>query len=154
MKDKQYKKLVGDLNRVKPVGVYLSLLRDRAKILSENRNIAGVYCIIHKISGKRYIGSSVNLAKRLNYYLSINQNSLLPLLPPHQLEGWYPPSNMVGGESRSAIYRSIKKYGLGEFLIVIVERCGPKDCLVREQHYIDLLIRIGEDYNLNPKAGS
>jgi len=135
MKDKQYKKLVGDLNRVKPVGVYLNLLRDRAKILSENRNIAGVYCIIHKISGKRYIGSSVNLAKRLNYYLSINQNSLLP-------------------QSRSAIYRSIKKYGLGEFLIVIVERCGPKDCLVREQHYIDLLIRIGEDYNLNPKAGS
>jgi len=76
MKNK-YKKLVIGLG-LKPVGVYLNLLRDRAKILLENRSVAGVYCIIHKRSGKRYIGSSVNLAKRLNYYLSINQNSLLP----------------------------------------------------------------------------
>jgi len=133
MKNK-YKKLVIGLG-LKPVGVYLNLLRDRAKILLENRSVAGVYCIIHKRSGKRYIGSSVNLAKRLNYYLSINQNSLLP-------------------STRSAISRSIKKYGLGEFIIVIVERCTPKDCIAREQYYIDLLIRMGEDYNVHPKAGS
>lgn len=137
MKNKQYKKLVKDLNwgaKLSPLAVYCPL-RDRAKILSENSNKAGIYCIIHKRSGKRYVGSSVNLAKRLNYYLSINQNTLLPV-------------------ARSAIYLSIKKYGLGEFLIVILERCEPKDCLVREQHYIDLLVDIGKDYNLNPKAGS
>jgi len=134
MKNQKYKDLVADLKGKKPEAVYC-LLRDRVKILRETRGKSGVYCIINKTNGRRYVGSSVHLAKRLAYYLSINNSTVLP-------------------PARSAIYNSIKKYGLGNFILVIIETCEAESCIAQEQHYIDTLINMGKDYNLNPKAGS
>jgi len=134
MSNKYYKKLLKDLRGKRPVATY-DLGCDQAKILRENKNRSGTYCLINKKNGKRYVGSSIDLCKRLRYYLRINDMIILP-------------------GARSAIYSSLKKNGLGDFILVILDTCAPENVTSQEQHYIDSLINIGVDYNLNPKAGS
>jgi group I intron endonuclease len=50
-----------------------------------------------------------------------------------------------------AIYKAILKYGYSNFALEILEYCDPKDVLVREQYYIDLL---KPEYNILSTAGS
>lgn len=46
----------------KAVKVYNSLKEDRVNILKELRHQSGVYCLINKVNGHSYVGSSINLA--------------------------------------------------------------------------------------------
>ena len=48
--------------KLKPVKIYDSLKGDRVNILKEQRDKSGVYCLINKINGHAYAGSSINLA--------------------------------------------------------------------------------------------
>jgi hypothetical protein len=45
---------------------------DRLRILTDNKEKAGIYQWEHKESGKSYIGSSVNLSNRLKNYFKIS----------------------------------------------------------------------------------
>ena len=44
--------------------------KQKKKVLQATRNKSGVYRWTNKVSGKSYIGSSVNLNARLSHYLS------------------------------------------------------------------------------------
>jgi len=82
------------------------------------RRKSGVYVFINKINNKRYVGSSINLTKRMTsyyYYASSNNKSAVPII------------------------RAMKKYGLNAFSLGIKEFCieNPINCIVLEQKWID-----------------
>jgi len=51
--------------------IYESADKDKIQILKENKNLAGIYLWTHKESGKTYLGSAVDLSKRIIQYFSI-----------------------------------------------------------------------------------
>jgi hypothetical protein len=77
-----------------------------------------------------YIGSSVNLNKRLREYLNIN----------------YLEQNLSMG-----ICRALLKYGYSNFQFEILEYCECSKCLEREDYYLNLL---NPEYNVSRKAGA
>jgi|SRR5690606_10474746 len=52
--------------------VYSNADTDKLQILSDNKGKAGIYQWTHKESGKKYIGSAIDLSKRLKHYYSYN----------------------------------------------------------------------------------
>ncbi len=61
--------------------------------------LCGVYCVTNRSTGKKYIGQSVNIYKRWEYY-------------------YY-----AGNKDNTPILAAIKKYGIDEFDFRIVEEC-------------------------------
>lgn len=51
--------------------LYNNAETERLQILSDNKRKTGIYMWIHKESGKTYIGSALELSKRLRSYYSI-----------------------------------------------------------------------------------
>jgi hypothetical protein len=117
-------------------------------LAKENLNLSikhktGIYQLVNLINGKSYVGSSVNLNRRLNEYLN-------PL---------YLNRNLKKGNS--AIINALLKYGYINFGIKILEfiEFEPKFSkserksiiLSKEQYFIDL---IKPEYNINLTAGS
>ncbi len=101
------------------------------EIIKEIKGKAGVYRWINNNNGKSYVGSSVDLSKRLYKYFSLAH---------------------IATESKySAICRGLIKYGYGNFSFEILEFCDKKETLIREQYYIDLL---KPEYNILKKAGA
>jgi len=99
----------------------------KATVLSENKNKSGIYIWKNKINGKRYIGSAVDLSKRLKFYYSnSSMESLLKI-------------------SKSHICSALLKHGRSNFSLEILEYCSPEKCVEREKYYIDLL---GSEYNI------
>lgn len=54
-----------------PVKIYGNADTDKLQILSENKNKAGVYRWVNLNTGKTYIGSGINLYKRIGEYYSL-----------------------------------------------------------------------------------
>lgn len=81
---------------------------------------SGVYIFINNITNQLYIGSSINLTKRMvsYYYYYVNSDKLYKFV----------------------IIRAMKKYGLENFSLGILEFCKqyPITCLSLEQKWIDL----------------
>jgi len=107
-------------------------------ILADNKNKAGIYVWTHIESSKKYIGSSVNLSRRLSYYFSEN----------------------IYKYKTSKIYNALLSYGFSAFSLTILEYIDiaklPKDeakklIIEREQHYIDNILA---EYNILKTAGS
>jgi hypothetical protein len=78
------------------------------------RRKAGIYVFINKVNKKRYVGSSLNLTKRMTayyYYTSSDNNSFLPII------------------------RAMKKYGLNNFSLGVKEFCTSNivQCIALEQ---------------------
>lgn len=106
-------------------------------------NGAGVYQLVNLTNQKSYVGSSVNLKRRIKEYLN-------PL---------YINRNLKKGNS--IIMNAILKYGYTNFEIKILEtitfntnqsKSDRKSIvLAREQYYLDLII---PEYNINKFAGS
>ena len=77
---------------------------------------SGVYIIINKKSGRRYIGSSVNLRARFKAHLkSLGQ----------------------GKHANRHLQRAWDHYGEDAFQFLMLEVCPPEDCRVREQWHLD-----------------
>jgi len=107
-----------------PIKSYSNADTEKAKILFENKNKAGVYLWTNLNNGKRYIGSSENLARRFREYF--NTNYLLK------------KTNMY-------ICNSLFKHGYSNFSLTILEYCEPEMCLIREKYFWDLL---NPEYNI------
>lgn len=111
-----------------------NFLIDRNKIFLEYRNKSGVYLIHNNVNGKAYIGSGLDLGKRLATYFF--------------------PSRLADNRY---ISNSILKYGHANFSLVILNVLGTTgtsektDIINQKQMHIDLYKPI---LNLNPTAGS
>lgn len=104
----------------------------KSQIIKDNRHKSGVYLWTNLISGKTYVGSSVNLGIRFKDYFNYSHIS-----NPKR--------------SNSLIHRALIKYGYSNFQLEIIEYCDKDICVKREQYYIDLL---QPEYNILQIAGS
>lgn len=95
----------------------------KEEVLKENRNQSGVYRWVNNLNGKTYVGSGVNLAKRLVTYYNENELNRNP----------------------RPIKDALLKYGHKNFTLEILEYCPKTKLLEREQFYLDLLV---PDYNI------
>jgi len=116
-----------------PVVVYPDAFSYKSTILNDTKNKVGIYRWVNKENGNTYIGSSVNLGRRLRVYYDFSFLSV-------RLQ-----------KSKSRIYSAILKYGYSNFQLEILEYCTKEKAVSREQYYIDLF---KPEYNLNPVAGS
>lgn len=81
-----------------------------------NKKISGIYMILNIVNGKFYIGSSVNVNKRLLHHKnSLNKNKHHSIL----------------------LQRAFNKYGKENFIFQLVEECKIEECLKREQIWLD-----------------
>lgn len=116
-----------------PVVTYTDAFLDKSVILKGSKNKAGIYRWVNKVNGNTYIGSSVNLARRLRVYYDFSYLSV-------RIKS-----------SKSLIYSAILKHGYSNFQLEILEYCTKENAISREQYFIDLC---KPEYNLNPVAGS
>lgn len=112
---------------------YENPYENKKQIFKENSYKSGIYCWKNKITGKLYIGSAVNITKRLYCYLSVI-NLERELL-----------------KYNSLIYRALLKYNYHAFQLNILKYCEKNDLIKWEQYYIDLL---SPEYNILRIAGS
>lgn len=111
------------------VKVYSNAYTQKKEVLSENIGKSGVYCWTNKLSGKTYVGSGVDLSKRLRSYYNDNE---------------------LKRNSRP-IKDALIKYGHKNFTLEILEYCPQTRLLDVEQHYLDLLV---PEYNILKTAYS
>jgi len=90
----------------------------------------GIYVIINSINTKIYIGSSINVEKRIKRHIYELMNNKHP---------------------NKYLQRSVNKYGINSFIFKILEKCQKEDLLTIEQTFLDLL---QPEYNIFKIAGS
>ena len=56
------------VEKIKPIKVCENFKLDKLQIKIDQKDKIGVYCLINLINGNFYIGSSVNIAMRMNNY--------------------------------------------------------------------------------------
>ena len=131
--DKTHKLTISKLISTLDSPIY-NLNDDKELILNIYKNKSGIYLIHNDINGKYYIGSALNLNKRIATY--------------------YFPSRLCDNRY---ISNSILKYGHNNFSLVILSNLGESNLISKneiinnEQKYMDIYKPI---LNLNPKAGS
>src|SRR5690606_21190396 len=118
--------------------VYKNAETDKLQVLTENEGKAGIYLWTHKESGKKYIGSAVDLSKRLSKYYS-----------PLELKV---ADNYI---SRAIICHSHSAFSLSILEYINISNLSKEKAreliLSREQYYIDSLT---PEYNISPIAGN
>jgi group I intron endonuclease len=122
-----------NLISIVPVVSYSNADTQRLEILKENNKKSGIYRWTHIKTGKSYIGSALNITKRLIEYYSI---SLL---------------ERTISKGNSKICRALLKYGYSQFNLDILEYCDSIQLIKREQYYI---YKIKPELNILTIAGS
>ena len=103
-----------------PVKFYEDAENLKSKILLENKNKSGIYLWQNKITDEYYIGSAINLNKRMSEYY---RQSYIT----HPSRG------------KSIICYALVKYNYNNFSLSILEYCNKDKLIEREQYYLDLL---------------
>src|ERR1700721_2830111 len=88
-----------------PVITYSNLDLNKSRVYAENKRKSGIYRLNNLITGKSYVGSSVNLAGRLNIYYS--EKAMLSKLSTR----------------KSIIYSALLKHGYFNFILNILVYC-------------------------------
>ena len=109
------------IKHLKPVKVYNSLKDDRVQILKNEKDKSAVYCLINKINGHAYVGSSINLSSRMrnylnNTFLKSKQNINMPIVS------------------------ALLKYDQLNFTVLVIQYLEPECLTIRETFYITLLM--------------
>jgi group I intron endonuclease len=107
-------------SNINPVKFYDNAEELKSQILLENKNKSGIYKWENKISGDFYIGSAVDLNKRMSEYY---RKSYIT----HPSRG------------KSIICYALVKYDYNNFSLSILEYCDKDKVITREQYYLDLL---------------
>jgi hypothetical protein len=94
--------LIKAVEEIKPIKVYSNFKENKEQIKKDQKNKTGVYCLVNIINGHIYIGSSINLALRMNSYLNTTylknrKNNNMPIV------------------------QALLKYGQENFAVLIVE---------------------------------
>jgi len=104
--------LLRQVERINPVKVYSNFKEDRLQIIKDNKNKAGVYCLVNLINGHLYIGSSTKLQIRMrnylnNLFLKNKKNIKMPIV------------------------KALLKYGQNNFAVLIVEYVDVTNLAIR-----------------------
>lgn len=104
-----------------PLKTYENFKENRLDILKEQKDKSGVYCLINRVNGNAYVGSSINLASRMiNYlnttFLKSKQNINMPIV------------------------KALLKYNQESFTLLILEYIQPNYLTTRETYYITYVI--------------
>jgi group I intron endonuclease len=118
-----------DVKLVSSVKSYRDAEASKNEVLKDNRGQSGIYRWINNLNGKTYVGSGVNLAKRLGNYYNIKELSRNP----------------------RPIQDALLKYGHSNFTLEILEYSPKTKLIEREQFYLDLLV---PEYNILKHAYS
>jgi hypothetical protein len=97
--------------------VFTDADKNKLDILNYVKGKAGIYMWINKLNGKKYVGSSVNLRRRLLEYYNVNR-----LLNNNNM-----PINVA-----------LLKYGYHNFSLTILEICNVDNLMSREKHFFDM----------------
>ncbi len=116
---------------VVPVVSYYNAYVLKSEVYKNNKGKSGIYRWNNVITGKSYVGSSINLSNRFSKYYSITFLK-----------------NQIGS---SIIYSAVLKYNISNFSLDILEYCEDNILSSREQYYIDIL---KPEYNILKVAGS
>lgn len=92
--------------------------------MADNINKSGIYRWVNNISKNTYIGSAIDLSKRLNRYY-------------HNSE--------LKKKSARPINQALLKYGHNNFSLEILEYCSKDNLLDRENYYLD---KLKPEYNI------
>uniref|UniRef100_UPI002008ED24 hypothetical protein n=1 Tax=Exserohilum rostratum TaxID=1659837 RepID=UPI002008ED24 len=111
---------------------FKDLKESKRKIYKELKNKSGVYLFINDVTNDLYVGSSINLSKRMVSHF------------------YYANSDKIG---TTMLIRAMKKYGLNNFSLGILEFCEKDaiECVKLEQKWID---HYEPSYNILKIAGS
>ena len=96
--------------------------------LKENRSV--IYCFHCILTGKKYIGRTINERQRINHHLLNYKYEY---------------------KSKNKFYSSLKKYGVENFIYGVIEECDISLLNERECYYINLYDTI--DNGLNTTSG-
>ena len=110
--------------------IYCDPVNQRKLLRLDLAGKSGIYIWVNKLSNNMYVGSGNNLYKRLsNYY-----------------QPWYFKVRM-----EMLIHKALVKYGMVNFILVIVEFSDKDNLLKCEQKWMD---ELKPKYNINPLAGN
>lgn len=104
--------------------------REKLDILKYVKGKAGIYMWTNKLNGKNYVGSSVDLRRRLLEYYNVKR---------------------LLNEDSMPIYVALLKYGYHNFSLTILEFCDVNIITSRENHYFEVY---SPEYNILKTAGS
>jgi group I intron endonuclease len=104
-----------------PLKSYHKINSYKSLIYKENYKKSGIYRLTNLINNKSYIGSSINLSRRLSDYFSIDR------------------FRKIRTKGRSLIGNAIIKHGISNFNLDILEYSESDIIIKREQYYLDLL---------------
>lgn len=109
--------------------------KDKLNILKYIKGKSGIYMWTNKLNGKKYVGSSVNLKRRLLEYYNVNR---------------------LLNEKSMPINVALLKYGYHNFIFTILEICDVDSLLSKEKYFFKVY---SPEYNIlktpgNPDRGS
>lgn len=116
-----------DTENLSPEFQYENLNEDKAKIMKEQKGKPGIYCLINKTTGHAYVGSSINIAKRISNYLS--------------------PAYLNSRKNNNMpIHRALLKYGYSDFkLLILKSPSGYSNLCERET---SIIAQVDPTYNV------
>jgi group I intron endonuclease len=90
---------------------------------------SGVYAIVNKNNGHKYIGSSDNIYRRWGDHKSTLRRN---------------------GHHSTYLQRAWNKYGEDDFMLLVLLECVKEDCRIKEQEFIE---NLHPEYNIATQAG-
>ena len=121
---------IGLLNQIKYEKIYFDADKDKLTVIKDNKGQSGIYLWENKENGKFYIGSSIDLSRRLASYYNLNH---------------------LAKYRTRYINNALLKAGYSAFRLYILEYCDKEILIQREQYYFDLFQPV---YNICTTAGS
>lgn len=104
--------------------------KDKLDILKYIKGKSGIYMWTNKLNGKNYVGSSVDLRRRLLEYYNLNR---------------------MLNEKSMPINLALLKYGYTNFSFTILEVCDKDSLMSREKHFFEVY---SPEYNILKTPGS
>jgi len=118
--------------KIIPVVTYSNAYNDKSNI-KENKRKSGIYRWNNLVSGKSYVGSSINISHRLSIYYS--KKAMI---------------NKISTRT-SIIYSALLKHNYDNFSLDILKYCDTNVLIEKEQYYLDIL---KPEYNILKAANS
>jgi group I intron endonuclease len=91
------------------------------------QSVCGIYLLRNNVNGKVYVGQSVDICKR-----------------------WYFHRLSANRGDKSPLYSAMRKYGINEFSVQVLEECEVTKLDEREAYWMDFYEARERGYNLMP----